>query len=213
LSASEAPNPGRHHLGAPGDIISECPGDFVGIRRASFVGAVLVSAVASADDAALRFKGGIGVIPVSSFVNCPATNPCAIPAPGPNLVAVNRNIVRGVPPPGQIWVIDDLDALIGSKGNIVVRGKGLILASGDNTGRAPTPALFVFASLFCGAPTAPTESRTASAGVVLPPNGDFEIHDVLSPVPAATCENPMLLIRTTAAGNAWFAAGIVANDH
>jgi hypothetical protein len=32
LSASEAPDPGRHHLGTPGDIISECPGDFVGIR-------------------------------------------------------------------------------------------------------------------------------------------------------------------------------------
>jgi hypothetical protein len=31
-SASEAPNPGRHHVGTPGDIISECPGDFVGIR-------------------------------------------------------------------------------------------------------------------------------------------------------------------------------------
>jgi hypothetical protein len=25
--------PGRHHLGTPGDIISECLGDFVGIRR------------------------------------------------------------------------------------------------------------------------------------------------------------------------------------
>jgi hypothetical protein len=24
--------PGRHHVGIPGDIISECPGDFVGIR-------------------------------------------------------------------------------------------------------------------------------------------------------------------------------------
>jgi hypothetical protein len=32
LSASEAPAPGRHHLGTPGEIISECPGDFVGIR-------------------------------------------------------------------------------------------------------------------------------------------------------------------------------------
>ena len=148
------------------------------------MGAMLFSAVASADEAALRFKGGIGVIPVSSFVNCPATNPCAIPGTGAAPVAVNRNIVRGVPPPGQIWVIDDLDARIGPKGNIVVRGKGLILAGGDNTGRAPTPALSVFASLFCGAPTAATESRTASVGVVLPPDGDFEIHDVLSPVPA-----------------------------
>jgi hypothetical protein len=25
--------PGRHHVGTPGDIISECPGDFVGIRN------------------------------------------------------------------------------------------------------------------------------------------------------------------------------------
>jgi len=32
LSAREAPDPGRHHVGTPGDIISECPGDFVGIR-------------------------------------------------------------------------------------------------------------------------------------------------------------------------------------
>ena len=33
LSASEAPDPGRHQVGTPGDIISECPGDFIGIRR------------------------------------------------------------------------------------------------------------------------------------------------------------------------------------
>jgi hypothetical protein len=32
LSASEAPVPGRHHVGIPGDFISECPGDFIGIR-------------------------------------------------------------------------------------------------------------------------------------------------------------------------------------
>jgi hypothetical protein len=32
LSASETPDNGRHHVGTPGDIISECPGDFVGIR-------------------------------------------------------------------------------------------------------------------------------------------------------------------------------------
>src|SRR5436853_7487312 len=38
LSASEAPDPGRHHVGTPGDIISECPGDFVGIRTANAAG-------------------------------------------------------------------------------------------------------------------------------------------------------------------------------
>jgi hypothetical protein len=32
LLASEAPDPGRHYVGTPGDIISECPGDFFGIR-------------------------------------------------------------------------------------------------------------------------------------------------------------------------------------
>ena len=26
-------DPGRHHVGIPGDIISECLGDFVGIRN------------------------------------------------------------------------------------------------------------------------------------------------------------------------------------
>jgi len=30
--ASEAPNPGRHHVGTPGEIISECLGDFIGNR-------------------------------------------------------------------------------------------------------------------------------------------------------------------------------------
>src|SRR5262249_43834448 len=33
LYASEAADPGRHHVGTPGDIISECLGDFVGIRN------------------------------------------------------------------------------------------------------------------------------------------------------------------------------------
>src|SRR5262245_36719069 len=36
LSASEAPDPGRHHVGILGDIIPESPGGFVGIRSARF---------------------------------------------------------------------------------------------------------------------------------------------------------------------------------
>src|SRR5438105_7120174 len=38
LSASEAPDPGRHQVGTPGDIISECPGDFIGIRTPAATG-------------------------------------------------------------------------------------------------------------------------------------------------------------------------------
>jgi hypothetical protein len=33
IVSQQAPDPGRHHVGTQGDIISECPGDFVGIRR------------------------------------------------------------------------------------------------------------------------------------------------------------------------------------
>src|SRR5262245_39548323 len=33
LFASEAPDPGRHHVGTLGDIIPESPGGFVGIRN------------------------------------------------------------------------------------------------------------------------------------------------------------------------------------
>jgi hypothetical protein len=76
---------------------------------------------AAADDGRLRFKGGIGVIPVSSVTGCPALPaPClTVPA-----VTVNRNVVRGVQPAGQIWVIDDLDARVSATGASPLREKG-----------------------------------------------------------------------------------------
>jgi hypothetical protein len=182
-----------------------------GVRAKVYVaataGALLLSAVASADQPALRFKGGIGVIPVSSVTGCPASNPCVTGTP----VAVNRNIVRGVAPPGQIWVIDELDATVSTNGSIKVKGQGLILGGGDNAGRAP--ALSVLASLFCGTGSSLTESRTASAGVELSPTGDFQINDMLAPVPPTTCDSPMLLIRSTGTGNPWFAVGIFRPGH
>jgi hypothetical protein len=33
ISRHRGITPGRHHFGTPGDIISECLGEFVGIRR------------------------------------------------------------------------------------------------------------------------------------------------------------------------------------
>ena len=60
----------------------------------------LLASSAVADDTLARFKGGIAVIPVSSGVGTAAT-----------ATTVNRNIVRGVQPPGQIWRISDLDAV------------------------------------------------------------------------------------------------------
>jgi hypothetical protein len=166
---------------------------------------VVFSPPAAADG--LKFKSGIGVIPVSAVTGCPT-----LPAPcvtGPP-VAVNRNVVRGVLPAGQIWVIDDLDAKVSANGSITVKGKGLILAGGDNAGRAP--ALAVIASLICQ-PTAPfTPSFTSNPGVTLPPNGDFQINGMLSPVPPIPCTSPMLLILN-AANLTWFAVGIVSSDN
>jgi hypothetical protein len=155
---------------------------------------LFISSGVGADEPMVRFKGGIGVIPVSS-------------APGTAATAetVNRNIVRGVQPPGQIWRIEDLDATIKTNGDISVDGKALVLAGGNNVGRAT--GQFVFATLICEPASPFTELSTDTAGVPLAPNGDFKIDDVLSSPPPADCASPMLLIRTVGSGN-WFAAGI-----
>jgi len=167
------------------------------------VSALLMSAVASTgaqnEGTTLKFEGGIGVIPVSSGVLDDGTATTALVAP-----SVTRNIVRGVQPAGQIWVIDDLDAKVRADGKITVEGKGLILAGGNNAGRAAGQS--VFATLICQAAAPFTESSTTLAGVLLSPTGDFKINDTLAPVPPAICQSPMLLIRN-AAGGAWFAVG------
>ena len=148
---------------------------------------------ASADQHLARFDGGIGVIPVSSGIGT-----------GTTAEVVNRNIVRGVQPPGQIWVIRDLRADVRADGRIRVDGRGLLLGGGNNVGFNANAR--VFATLICE-PAAPfVERSTTAAGVPLEPNGDFRIDDVLSSVPAE-CASPVLLIRN-AANQAWFAAGI-----
>jgi hypothetical protein len=124
--------------------------------------------------------------------------------------SVTRNIVRGVQPGGQLWVINDLDATVKSDGSITINGKGLVLGSGDNAGRAPSgsAAIHLIATLICE-PTAPfTQHSTSSAGVLLSPTGDFQINDTLAPLPLPACASPMLFIRSATSLN-WLAVGIV----
>src|SRR5215467_6128903 len=154
----------------------------------------LVPLASLADDSLVKFKGGIGVIPVSSGQGTAAT-----------ATVVNRNIVRGVQPPGQIWVIADLSADVKTDGSIKVRGKGLLLGGGNNIGGNANQS--VFATLICEAAAPFVLHSTAPAGVPLAPNGDFRIDDVLDPPPPTPCASPVLLIRNL--GGAWFAAGIV----
>ena len=145
---------------------------------------VLAAPLAAADDSLVRFKGGIGVIPVSS--------------------AAGANVVRGVNPPGQIWVIADLRADVKTDGRIKVRGRGLLLGGGNNIGTNANQS--VFATLICEAAAPFKLHNTALTGVPLDANGDFRIDDVLTE-PPADCASPVLLIRNL--GGAWFAAGIL----
>jgi hypothetical protein len=132
-------------------------------------------------DTLVRFEGGIGVIPVRG-----------------NAAPFTANVVLGVPPAGQPWVIRKLEARVETNGAIEVEGKGLIRAGGNIGTSSADPIL---ATLFCG-------NVAHDSGAVMPePNGDFKIEDVLSPPPPDPCDTPVLLIRNADTGN-WFAAGI-----
>jgi hypothetical protein len=166
-----------------------------------FVWAWLVGFLAPsvrADDTLARFEGGIGVIPVSSGVG-----------QDPTATTVNRNIVRGVQPAGQIWVIKKLEATVKLNGDIAVQGEGLVLGGGNNIGRATGQR--VLATLICEAAPPFTEHNSDPEGVPLDPNGDFHIEDVLTPPPPLDCASPVLLIRNAANLN-WFAAGILSQE-
>lgn len=158
---------------------------------------VAVGALAAFDrpgNSLVQFDGGIGVDPISNVV-VSGTTTTATP-----------NAVRGVPPPGQIWRIADLDANVSTDGRIRAHGRGLLLAGGNAIGT--TGGQSVFATLFCGPASGATSSSSSPAGVLLEPDGDFTIDDVLSPLPPSPCETPVLLIQTTGGTHPWFAAGI-----
>jgi hypothetical protein len=158
----------------------------IGIAGASLASvlAVLVTSSAMADGIIVTFKGGIGVMPASTVGSA--------------------NVVQGVQPPGEPWVIRALSAQVKQDGRIHVEGRGLLLAGGNGIGT--NGGQKVFATLICG--TALFSTPVANA-VALAADGDFTIDDVLSPVPPLDCANPVLLIRTAAGTvNPWFAAGI-----
>lgn len=149
------------------------------------------------DDSLVRFKGGIGVDPVSNVV---------VSATIPPVTTVTPNIVRGVSPAGQIWRIAELRAEVSYDGRIRVHGRGLLLAGGNGIGTNGGQS--VFATLFCGPAASATAFSSNLTGVALDSDGDFTIDDVLSPLPSNTCDTPVLLIRTTGGAHPWFAAGI-----
>ncbi len=147
-----------------------------------------IARASAQDDTLLKFRGGIGVIPVTG-----------VAASG----AVNLNIVRGVSPAGP-WRIADLEGNVASDGTVRIKGRGLLLAAGNGIGT--NAGASVFATLFCGSPGAPTAHD--SSRVALDADGDFRIEGVLSPNLPGACDTPVLLIRNAAGSGVWFAAGI-----
>ena len=167
------------------------------VLKMLFAVALLVGAFAMpamAGEVFLKFKGGIGVNPVSSVAGTQNANG--------TFPDVNRNDVRGIPPGGQPWVIESLKADVTVDGRIRVDGRGLLLAGGNGIGT--TGGQQVRAVLFCG--PVPGFTAHSSGLAALEPDGDFRIDDVLDSAPPSTCENPVLLIVN--AGGRWFAAGI-----
>ncbi len=150
---------------------------------------------AEADDTLVKFRGGIGVLPVAAGVG-----------QAPTAEVVTRNIVRGVQPAGQIWVISALQADVKADGRIRADGRGLLLGGGDAIGFNANAS--VFATLICESVAPFTEHSTNGAGVALTPTGDFRIDDVLVPPPPPNCDSPVLLIRNSEPNPGWFAAGI-----
>src|SRR3569832_1979949 len=89
--------------------------------------AAVGSVGAGASELLVKFDGGIGVIPASAGTG-------AANADG-TLPNVRANVVRGVPPGAGPWRIADLHAEISTDGHVRVRGRGLLLASGNSIGQ------------------------------------------------------------------------------
>ena len=137
---------------------------------------------AYARDSLARFDGAIGVIPATAAagtVNGDGTFP-----------NVKSNVVRGVNPGAGPWTIAGLKAEVDVDGQITVKGRGLLLASGNSIGTNANQ--HVFATLICEAVAPFVEHSTALPGVALEPNGDFTIDDTLTTVPSE-CPSPVLL--------------------
>jgi hypothetical protein len=141
-----------------------------------------------------KFDGGVGVIPVQNGAGTPNADG--------TLPNVKLNVVRGVSPGAGPWTIADLKAVVGEDGSIRVKGKGLLLASGNGLGTNANQ--HVFATLICE-PVGPFVEHSTASAIALDPDGNFTIDDVLSGAPSE-CASPLLLIR---AGNGtWLAAGL-----
>jgi len=110
-----------------------------------------------------------------------------------------RTVVSGSAP----WVVQEGKAQVDPNGNLRVRVRGLLIASGVLANGNPVPAALVgttgpvtsvHAALTCGGPGGGVPfTITHTNAVPLSPQGDFRINAHLT-LPT-TCDRPILLIR------------------
>ena len=114
--------------------------------------------------------------------------------------------IRTVASGGAPWVVKEGKAMVDPSGNVRVRVRGLLIASGALASGDPVPAAvvgtvgpvtMVHAALTCGGPGAGVPFTITSTGAVpLNPQGNFSINAHIT-LPA-TCDRPILLIRAGA---------------
>ena len=154
----------------------------------AFVFAVLTvgffAGPADAQPRNVAFDGGIGVVSWRGNASPPVLN-----------------VVHGINPAGQLWIIDDLKADVRVDGHLRVAGTGLLFAGGDSIGTRGTVSA-IGIRLVCGGVV------HAAGPVPLDEAGNFRFDGTLGTVPANPCVGPVLLI-TNAGGTSWFAAGIL----
>jgi hypothetical protein len=188
---------------------------FVAVAASALVmSAVAGPAAAQGNSAKIQFSGGIGVIPISNVTCSPVvttTPPTPETCTGSGLtVAVTPNTVRGQPPAGQIWLLNNLAGTVNTDGSINVSGN-IVLGGGNSAGPGTAPAAALFATLSCSSASPYSLSSTPVTGTLptLSPNGNFQINAKLSPTPnLSTCAQPLLLIQSVL-NNHWFALGFV----
>ena len=164
--------------------------------RVAFYGVLFVMTVGAPSVMAgtlVEFDGGIGVNGVSGVAGT---------APVGDAV---RNVVLGVLPGGQPWVIKKLEVKVKENGEIRGEGKGLVLAGSNDIGTRPAGVTMVVATLFCGG------LAHHSDPVPLETDGDFKLTGTLTPLPPDPCTSPRLLIRANSNSGVWIAAGILAD--
>lgn len=170
------------------------------VLSALLLAAAAASATAAQPPVLLKFKGAVGVDPLTA-------------AGGVDTL----NVVRGINPGGRAWVLRALDATVYADGYIVAQGKGLLFSSGEAIA-TPGAVTRVVATLACG-PADATAEKFTSDSFPLNPAGNFKISGTLTGKDASgnllqfpsTCANPKLLIRASATGG-WFAVGILDSD-